>query len=310
MTPRHPSRPVRSGFTLVELLTVIGIIALLIGILVPSLQRARDQAKRAVIMGTLKSVGGNLEMFHNDFGQYPDSSRRPDPVKGWPSPPGDSASELSGAHWLARAMMGHDFQGMDAAGRVMELGSGIYTYDEFRPDTSPPGRYSQRKDPYLEGGDKVWLADDSTKFNRGSFTPTHRPVLIDGYNYPIIYYRANSKSKRPFSLNAGPGQAEQLGIYNHRDNALITGGGSGGNGWEFAAGSGNHPLGTPGNMNNYSDIDEEGRFINYMHDDSTHQGTGGIVIRPYNPESFILISAGKDGLFGTKDDINNFKGGL
>jgi prepilin-type N-terminal cleavage/methylation domain-containing protein/prepilin-type processing-associated H-X9-DG protein len=46
----------RRGFTLIELLVVIAIIAVLMGILMPALNRAREQGRRAVCMGTLKQL--------------------------------------------------------------------------------------------------------------------------------------------------------------------------------------------------------------------------------------------------------------
>jgi len=219
------------------------------------------------------TVDGAILTFNNEFGRYP------------PSAAFDDANlPYCGAMKLAEALAGQDLCGFHPSSRFRldgscpDAGELLYTAETL----------GERRGPFLSEPDRVHrLVDVYGRGNTGPFAEGVY-VLCDVYErkrpggkktgMPILYYRADPNGAA-HDVNDPDNPAN---IYDYRDNqALID-------------------LGVPGKPGRVHPLADPRRFyLNTL----SHKST---VPRPYCADSYILISAGRDGLYGTKDDICNF----
>ena len=237
----------------------------------------RDLEQRAQFNG----MGVAIELFNNEFDAYPPSDAN-DPT----------GQPYCGAMKLAEALMGQDLSGFHPGS--------IFRADGLDPNTLAPlysGSRSStdslkaRRGPYvqMENANAFRLVDIYGKGNTGPF-PENTFVLCDVFDrerpsgkrtgMPILYYRANLSR----TLHDVNNPDDPRNIYDYRDNqALVS-------------------LGVPGNPNAVHPLADPKRFYLNPRD---HKMMGAL--QPYKKDSFILISAGWDGLYGTADDIYNFR---
>ena len=286
----------RTGFTIVELLAALGIIALMVSLLIPALNVVRNKAKETKQKAQFMTISLALEAFKNDYGDYPGSD--------WSLPTGTPGvnSDYCGAQKLAEALVGWDLLGFHPKSDFRS--NGYNDSGEFIYDTTNPVFFDQRKGPYLENATtSTFRLGNISAFYPGLYNNTtplapNTFVLCDEFGKksialangktvkagtPILYYRANTSGKTIHEIYDPLDNDAIVAIKENEDRMKHTNQ----NLWPL------NPLSAPGGNYQY--------FYNYILDPK-------ITARPwpYRPDSYILISAGADGLYGTGDDVRNF----
>lgn len=319
------------AFTIIELLVVVAIIVLLIGLLVPSLSAARAHARNVRTRATLKSVADGLEMF---VGENPEDTRR---TGGYP--PSEAAEDeaetgtqlIFGAQWMVRYLVGKDLKGYVPKRHVPA--------DLLTPP--PPAGWAQknwyddpennyvsqvpRAGPYLQP-DGLTLEEPS-KLPGAPETPPpgcdartlRQLVALDAWGYPILYYAANARyADRPDATIASR-EGTRPGIYTMKDNALFTGMKEGSPvypAWDLNLFGGDEryrlaEFGTdPPTVASLKAAAAAGQthiFPYYVLSKNVWESSGQQSAVPYRKSAYLLITAGRDGIYGTKDDVTNFE---
>lgn len=282
----------RSGFTLIELLVVIGIIALLLSIALPAFNVVRGKAKETALRGVLYSISNGLESYKSDMGDYPSSTP-------W-DPSGDGSMLNTGAHNLAEAMFGRDQLGyqqdhwyeVDVSGTpVKPVGSNKVETTRWGPyvetDNINIGYMSDSNIGIPVGSD---LATITSHSDYGPvWTNNAWPVIKDEfdtrYQLPVLYYKANTRAKMVnefFRYGHNWRITSVFGMYGQH---VVD---------SFSPATGNL---TSGDLK---------AFPYYSYNPDSTGALNTMTARPFKKDSFLLISAGRDGVYGTEDDVNNF----
>lgn len=324
---RNPKPEPARAFTLIELLAVVAIIALLMGIFMPALGRIRGQARKTKTSAMVAALEKACEAFNADNGHYPRSAGE-NPFEGR-----GSGVQLSGAQWLGLQLLGANQMGYVKPVRSNDSNAdGIIDEDDWDDWYSgEPSREYARLGPYATADPDVvtWIVDRDgrrgykarhpdppSELEEGSsfWSNGQVPFFVDPYDYPVLYYRANAGAKYPVTTGSGSDVAP--GVYSQADNAQFTGGqaefeGRPQRGYDFAGLGMPHPMRELGYSRGAGSVPPE-TFTFAIHNrnifEATKRGNSGR-IWPHNDKTFLIISAGADGLFGTGDDIANFNTG-
>jgi len=305
-----------SAFTLIELLTVMAIITLLIGILTPALSTARDQARKTSVRAQINAMEVGLEGFRQDEGKYVPSNANY--YASNPSNPNNTeltnwwevrgSANLQGAHLMLDALVGRDFLGYDPRGKRSQND----TYNRW--DSG-----NDRRQPYIPvDGIDVTSPEKPPEDAWGPYANQNQVqpqidnlycrVFRDKFGWPILYYRASptANANTPIITTSGWGNPNiGNGVYDGLDNEFFTSYDPN----KHKIADADQPLAVPGGGNYGASLSNRfAEFIRSIRASSYDVNNPTLIAqpRPVKSDRFIILSPGKDGIYGNLDDVANF----